>query len=66
MEPVKHVTTAVLLALLAIVYGILIFEKLLKVTEDAREPPFIPSTVPYFGHIIGLIRFRTRYYAKLR
>jgi hypothetical protein len=66
MEVVKHITTAVLLALLAIVYGILIFEKVLKVMQDAKEPPFIPSTIPYFGHIIGLIRFRTRSYANLR
>ena len=33
---------------------------------DPREPPVISSSVPYVGHIIGLLRYGQRYFEILR
>ena len=33
---------------------------------SAREPPLFPHPVPYIGHIIGLLRYGTRYYEMTR
>ena len=32
---------------------------------DPREPPVIPQSVPYIGHIIGLIRHGSGYFEHL-
>jgi hypothetical protein len=37
--------------------------ELLRPKSNATEPPVFHSTVPIFGHIIGLIRTGTQYYA---
>lgn len=31
-----------------------------------KEPPLLPHTVPYVGHIFGLLRHGTRYYEMTR
>lgn len=36
------------------------------IKKDSSEPLFVPSTIPYFGHLIGLVVNKTSYYAKLR
>lgn len=28
----------------------------------STEPPLLPSRIPYIGHIIGLLRYGTRYF----
>ena len=33
---------------------------------DSREPPVLRSSIPYIGHIIGLLRHGTRYYEQTR
>ena len=33
---------------------------------DPKEPPLVPSTIPYVGHLIGMIRRRTRYLVDVR
>lgn len=58
--------TSVLLPLTVIICGVLLCEKLLGVQQDASEPPFVPSAIPYIGHIIGLFWYKNRYYTKLR
>lgn len=30
------------------------------------EPPVIPQSIPYVGHIIGIFRFGTKYYEMIR
>ena len=57
-------TTLVLLAMATGLYFVL--EYFMGIKLDPKEPPLISSTIPYVGHIIGLIRTGTRYYAKLR
>jgi hypothetical protein len=38
----------------------------LSVRVDAREPPILKPTIPYVGHIIGLLTHQTSYFEKLR
>lgn len=34
--------------------------------HDVREPPNLPSNVPFIGHVIGMLRMKVRYYIWLR
>lgn len=38
----------------------------LSVKQDPREPPYIPQTIPWVGHLIQVIRKGTRYYDRVR
>ena len=31
-----------------------------------KEPPLLPHPIPYIGHILGLLRYGTRYYEMTR
>lgn len=55
-----------LMSLVAIVYVLLVLDRVLGVRQDSREPPFVPSTIPYFGHVLGLFWHKNSYYSKLR
>lgn len=66
MEVSAFDTTGILLTLVAIACGLLVLDTVLRVKRDSREPPFVPSTIPYFGHVIGLFWHKNRYYAKLK
>jgi hypothetical protein len=37
--------------------------ELLRSKPNAKEPPLVHSTIPFIGHIIGLVRRGTQYYA---
>ena len=37
----------------------------LNLRHDAREPPLIKPALPFFGHILNLIRYSNSYYTKL-
>ena len=32
----------------------------------SNEPPIITSSIPYIGHILGLLKYGTRYYQRIR
>ena len=34
--------------------------------HDSQEPPLVTSRVPFIGHILGLLRYGTRYYQMTR
>ena len=34
--------------------------------QDPREPPVVPASVPYIGHVIGIMRNKFNYYVQLR
>lgn len=56
-----------LIVLLAVIGGIyILLDYFLRVNHDPREPPLIPQKIPFVGHIIGLIRLKIKYYAKIR
>ena len=47
------------------IYKLFRSDQVIKDKATAPEPPFIPSTIPFIGHAIGLFRHGTRYYSKL-
>ncbi|KAL8705268.1 MAG: hypothetical protein Q9201_001599 [Fulgogasparrea decipioides] len=42
------------------------WEKLETFSHNAKEPPLIPTKIPWIGHLIGLLRHGSRYYADVR
>ena len=42
------------------------WEKYETFSHSEKEPPLIPQKIPFFGHLIGLLRHGSRYYAKVR
>jgi hypothetical protein len=49
-----------------VVASIALLATLLQRPRDANEPPYIPSVIPYCGHLIGLFRHKMRYYVKVQ
>lgn len=33
---------------------------------DPREPPLVSASIPYIGHVVGLMRSKFNYYVDLR
>ena len=55
------------LLFLAIVIGTyVIFTRVLGNVQDPREPPSVSGSIPYIGHVIGLMRSKFNYYVELR
>jgi hypothetical protein len=46
------------------IFGLL--HLLLHWIHDGREPPIAPTTIPFFGHVIGMTQKKSGYYVKLR
>jgi hypothetical protein len=42
-----------------------LIQNVLGIQKDGSEPPFIPSKIPYFGHLYFIIRRGVSYYADL-
>ena len=42
------------------------FIRFLAIKQDPREPPLVPSKIPLFGHLIGLVQRKNEYYVDLR
>ncbi len=63
-EIIQSTTLLVLLGSLAAVY--VIAACVVSLRHDAREPPLLPPSVPFFGHLIGMIRHGPRYLVALR
>ena len=56
-----------LLMFLAIFIGTyVIFTRVLGNVQDPREPPSVSGSIPYIGHVIGLMRNKFNYYVELR
>ena len=64
MGSFDSLTLLLLLVLLAVLYAL--FEYVVAGKHDSREPPLIPQSIPYVGHLLGLIQIGSRYYAKVR
>lgn len=39
---------------------------ILYLTQDAREPPAILTSVPFFGPLVGMIREKSSFHLRLR
>lgn len=60
-------TSFVLAAILGIATSLfMIIAFFFHIERDSREPPFIPQTIPYIGHLIGIIRKGGSYYDQVR
>lgn len=44
----------------------LLLEKFVNVPHNAQEPALIPQPIPYVGHLLGMLRDGSQYYAKIR
>ncbi|KAL9131944.1 MAG: hypothetical protein Q9217_000224 [Psora testacea] len=44
----------------------MILDHYFGVTKDLREPPLVPSKIPWFGHLIGIIGQKSKYLVKLK
>jgi hypothetical protein len=51
--------------LLAVTTILVICWQRLSVQIDPTEPPLLKPTVPYIGHIIGILQHSTAYFEKL-
>lgn len=59
------VTTTVGALVLAIIIGAVV-SFAFRTKCDPREPPVIHSTIPFFGHIIGMLREGPLYLSRIR
>ena len=57
-----HLIAAALICL----FGVTVFHHLIKDDENSQEPPLVPQKVPYFGHVIGLLRYGLGYFDVIR
>lgn len=44
----------------------LLLEKFINIPHHAQEPSLIPQPIPYVGHLLGMLRDGSQYYAKIR
>lgn len=60
-------TSTVLVAAVTIaaaIYGAL--HVFLHATQDVREPPLVPASIPFVSSMIGLSKKKSKYYTELR
>jgi hypothetical protein len=60
-----NMSATFLVMLLVVIAANLLLRQCFEVTQDAKEPPFLPQRFPYVDHIIGIMRHKTAYYLKL-
>lgn len=49
-------------AITSVIFIIALYLHLRSPGHDPQEPPILRSRLPFFGHIIGLIRHHTHYF----
>jgi hypothetical protein len=45
---------------------LLLLQRVTAVNKHSSEPPFVPTRVPFFGHLFGVLFEQTSYYARMR
>ena len=58
-------TPGMVAAVAALPVALYLFQRVVFPTVDAREPPILRPKVPFFGHIISLIREYTSMFDRL-
>jgi hypothetical protein len=46
--------------------ALLLLQKATAVNKHSSEPPFVPTRVPFLGHLFGVLFEQTSYYARMR
>lgn len=64
MDGISHTTLLIVLAVSVGTY--FLFVRLLEAKQDQQEPPLVLATIPYIGHVIGIMRSKFNYYLQLR
>jgi hypothetical protein len=59
-------STVLLFALGVLIIVVLTTRTILHVHYDPREPPIIPQSIPYIGHLIGIFRHGAAYFATVK
>ena len=59
-------TATMLLVVAAAIVVWYILDHLYIPSHLPNEPPLVSHSIPYIGHIIGLLRYGTRYYEIIR
>lgn len=54
-----------LLAVLSIIPIYFMLDRFLTAPHDTREPPVIPQSIPFIGHVLGMLRHGSSYYTKI-
>ncbi|KAF2448086.1 cytochrome P450 [Karstenula rhodostoma CBS 690.94] len=44
---------------------LLLLQRVTAVNKHSSEPPFVPTRVPFFGHLFGVLFEQTSYYARI-
>lgn len=55
-----------LVSLLAVAGSVFFLDKLLTPNPEAKEPPFVSSSVPIIGHSMGIFWYKMKYFTFLR
>lgn len=58
--------SALAIALGGFAAAYLFLRLILYLTQDAREPPAILTTVPFFGPLLGMFREKSKFHPRLR
>ena len=66
MDFISCKTTMAIVAVVLALAIRLIWVYLMSDTHDPREPPLIPSPIPYVGHLLELLKIGSFYYTALR
>ena len=65
MPALRALSTPSLTALaiaIGIILSTLLLQRKLSISPEPGEPPFVPATVPWMGHVVGLFRHGKRYF----
>lgn len=60
--PAGRATTGGILLLAVVAVAVLALRRFTQYQHDPREPPVVPTRIPYVGHIVGLIRHGAKYF----
>ena len=66
MEDMLHFTTILILTLTAVAGVWYLLDYLYAPKPLPNEPPSVSPSIPYIGHILGLLQHGTRYYETIR
>ena len=58
-------STTMWLVLVAITLLFLLY-RMLHLPVYPNEPPYIPSTIPFIGHLLGFLRHNMAYYTRIK
>ena len=53
------------LGVMSAVFLAVVFGRLLSVHLDPQEPPALKPSIPFIGHLIGMLRFRSNFLSVL-